>query len=94
MVIVLKFKMPFMKRSTKDLKDVVEDKPTRAEYHHGSTTQGGSNYGQGSSDVGKDKNLQGSESNGGSNYDNEQKSGKKAADNPFASGGEAPGQGE
>ena len=50
------------------------DKPTRAEHHHGSTTQGGSNYGQGSNDIGRqDANRQGSESNSGSNYGNEKK---------------------
>ena len=49
-----------------------EDKPSRAEFHHGSTTQGGSNYGQGSQDLGNKSIKQGSESNEGSNYDSEE----------------------
>lgn len=51
--------------------EVREDKPNRAEFHHGSTTQGGSDYGQGSSELGKEPNRQGSESNDGANYANE-----------------------
>jgi hypothetical protein len=39
--------------------------------HHGSATQGGSNFGQGSSHLGSDANKQGSVSGRGSNYDNE-----------------------
>ncbi|HET6255239.1 MAG TPA: hypothetical protein VFE32_14255 [Puia sp.] len=63
----------FMRHSFTKPKDVVEDKPTRAEHHHGSTTQGGSNYGQGSLDIGRKKYEQGSESNEGSNYGNERR---------------------
>jgi len=48
-----------------------EDKPNRADFHHGSTTQAGSNYGQGSNDLPDQENRQGSESNDGANYDNE-----------------------
>ncbi len=54
-------------------KEVTEDKPTRAKFHHGSTTQGGSNFGQGSLQLGKDGNKQGSESSSGSSYGNEKK---------------------
>ena len=62
------------KHSLTKQKEVTEDKPTRATHHHGSTTQGGSDFGQGSSDIGKkDANRQGSESNSGSNYGNEKK---------------------
>ena len=59
------------KHSLTEQKEVTEDKPTKAEFHHGSTTQGGSNFGQGSSQLGKDGNKQGDESNKGANYDNE-----------------------
>ncbi|HTR31671.1 MAG TPA: hypothetical protein VMH27_20505 [Puia sp.] len=52
-------------------KDVKEDKPTRADFHHGSTTQGGSNFGQGSADIGNDDSGQGEETSDGSNYGNE-----------------------
>lgn len=66
-------KNPFMKKhSLTKPRDVQEDKPTRATFHHGSTTQAGSNYGQGSNDLGKHADKQGSESNDGSNYGNEQ----------------------
>lgn len=51
---------------------VVEDKPNRATTHHGSTTQGGSNFGQGSNGLGDNSQRQGSESGDGSNYDGEQ----------------------
>lgn len=43
----------------------------RPAYHPGSTTQGGSNYGQGSYQLGKAANKQGSEMNRGVNYGNE-----------------------
>lgn len=59
------------KHSLTKPKDVQEGKPNRATFHHGSTTQGGSNYGQGSDDLPKQSNKQGSESNDGSNYANE-----------------------
>jgi len=53
--------------------DIQEGNPKRkATYHHGSTTQGGSNFGQGSNQLGKDGNRQGSESGKGANYGNEQ----------------------
>lgn len=51
---------------------VTEDKPTRATTRHGSTTQGGSNFGQGSQQLGNTSIKQGSESGKGSNYDEEQ----------------------
>jgi hypothetical protein len=51
--------------------EVREGTSNRADFHHGSTTQGGSNFGQGSADLGKAGNLQGSESNDGANYENE-----------------------
>jgi len=40
------------KHSLTKQKEVTEDKPTKADYHHGSTTQGGSDFGQGSSQLG------------------------------------------
>jgi hypothetical protein len=52
----------------KEQKEVMEGTPTRAEFHHGSTTQGGSNFGQGSAQLGKEGNKQGSESNTGADY--------------------------
>jgi len=51
---------------------IKEDRPSRADFHHSSTTQGGSNYGQGSTDLDKHAEKQGSEKNAGANYDNEQ----------------------
>jgi hypothetical protein len=54
-------------------KEVKEGTPNRATYHHGSTVQGGSDYGQGSNDAGGPGNLQGSEGNSGSNYGNEKR---------------------
>lgn len=60
-----------MKKSLTKQKEVREGTPNRAERHHGSTTQGGSNFGQGSSQMGKRANRQGSESGSGSNYGNE-----------------------
>ena len=50
----------------------MEGRPNRADRHHGSTTQGGSNFGQGSLQLGRYANRQGSVSNKGANYDNEQ----------------------
>ena len=53
--------------------DIQEGNPkSKATYHHGSTTQGGSNFGQGSLQLGKQANKQGSESNKGANYNREQ----------------------
>ena len=53
--------------------DIQEGNPkSRATYHHGSTTQGGSNFGQGSLQLGRRANKQGSESGKGANYDHEQ----------------------
>lgn len=63
-------KIKHMKK--KKTKKVTEDRPNRAEIHHGSTTQGGSDFGQGSNDLGKHADKQGSESNEGANYSNEQ----------------------
>lgn len=50
----------------------MEGKPSKASYHPGSTTQGGSNFGQGSLQLGRYANKQGSEKNEGSNYKNEE----------------------
>ena len=52
----------------------------RADFHPGSTTQGGSNFGQGSHQLAGDTYHQGSTSNRGANYENE--AGKFAADDP------------
>jgi hypothetical protein len=49
-----------MKKSQRK-KDIKEAKPTRASLHHGSTTQGGPDFGQGSSQLGKASFKQGSE---------------------------------
>ncbi len=54
-------------------KEITEGKPSKATFHHGTTIQGGSNFGQGSSQLGKEGNRQGSESNSGSDYGNEKK---------------------
>ena len=51
---------------------VTEGEPTRATTGHGSTTQGGSNFGQGSTHLGNASAQQGSESDKGSNYEDEQ----------------------
>ena len=45
----------------------------RATYKHSSTTQAGSDFGQGSSNLGPESYKQGSEKNEGSNYENERK---------------------
>ena len=60
------------KNEDKNENEVTEGKPTRATFHHGSTTQGGSDFGQGSGQLGKDGGKQGSESNDGANYNGEQ----------------------
>ena len=60
------------KHSLTKQKEVKEDKPNRASFHHGSTTQGGSDFGQGSNDLPNRSLHQGSESNDGSDYANEQ----------------------
>ncbi len=52
--------------------EVLEDKPNRASTHHGSATQGGSNFGQGSFALGNSSVGQGAESNSGANYDGEE----------------------
>jgi hypothetical protein len=53
--------------------DIQEGNPqSKATFHHGSTTQGGSNFGQGSSQLGRYGNNQGSESGKGANYEQEQ----------------------
>lgn len=59
-------------KNTNKKHPVTEDKPTRATTRHGSTTQGGSNFGQGSLQLGNKSIKQGSESGGGANYDDEQ----------------------
>lgn len=52
--------------------DIQEGNPkSRAAYHHGTTTQGGSDFGQGTNDLGKHSYRQGSEKNDGANYGNE-----------------------
>ncbi|HVS98843.1 MAG TPA: hypothetical protein VHE54_20280 [Puia sp.] len=51
--------------------EIREDRPSRADFHHGSATQGGSNFGQGSNDLDKHAIQQGSEANDGASYDNE-----------------------
>jgi hypothetical protein len=61
----------YMKKHKQPKSEVREDKPNRADFHHGSTTQGGSNFGQGSMELGDKANRQGSESNDGANYENE-----------------------
>ena len=53
-----------MKKSGRK-KDIKEAKPNRASFHHGSTTQGGPDFGQGSSQLGKASFKQGSESRKG-----------------------------
>jgi hypothetical protein len=58
-------------RKVEDEPEIREDKPNRADFHHGSTTQAGSDYGQGSHDLPDQENRQGSESNEGANYDHE-----------------------
>jgi len=65
--------MQHMKTNTyRQNNDIQEGNPKRkATYHHGSTTQGGSNFGQGSAQLGKEGNRQGSESGKGANYGNE-----------------------
>jgi len=54
-------------------KEGKEGTPNRATYHHGSTVQGGSDFGQGSKALGRGANRQGSEGNSGSNYGNEKR---------------------
>lgn len=49
-----------------------EGKPTKIKAYHGSATQGGSNFGQGSLQLGNSSAAQGSESSEGANYDKEQ----------------------
>lgn len=53
-------------------KKIKEDKPSRATFHHGSTTGAGSDFGQGSNDLPNQKVVQGSETNDESNYGNEE----------------------
>ena len=62
-----------MPLSEQDHKDMVgKDNEFRASYGNGTTTQGGSNYGQGSSNLGgPDVVKQGSEAGKGANYENE-----------------------
>ncbi|NCI50639.1 hypothetical protein GWC95_11940 [Sediminibacterium roseum] len=61
-----------MKDNKKNQEEIKENKPTRASFHPGSTTQGGSNFGQGSAGLGKQSIKQGTEAGSGSNYENEQ----------------------
>ncbi len=53
----------------KERKPVTEGEQGKVDPGHGSTTQGGQNFGQGSQDLGKDSIKQGSESSSGSNYE-------------------------
>ena len=66
----LSYKIVHMKKRKKP-NEIREDRPNRAEIHHGSTTQGGSDFGQGSNDLDKHAIQQGSETNEGANYGNE-----------------------
>ena len=59
-----------MKKKDKK-KPVREGNPSKADIHPGSTTQGGSNFGQGSSQLGKKALHQGEKKSDGSSYDNE-----------------------
>jgi hypothetical protein len=59
-------------RTHRQNNDIQEGNPkSRATYHHGSTVQGGSNFGQGSLQLGKQAYKQGSESGEGADYKNE-----------------------
>lgn len=61
-----------MKNNTHKQNNIQEGNPgSKATYHHGTTTQAGSNFGQGSLDLGKHSYRQGSEKNEGANYGNE-----------------------
>lgn len=51
---------------------VREDQPSRSTENHGSTTQGGSNFGQGSHQLGKEAQRQGEASDDGANYSGEE----------------------
>ena len=52
--------------------DIQEGNPkSKATFYHGTTVQGGSNFGQGSIQLGKDGPRQGSVKNDGANYGNE-----------------------
>lgn len=68
-----------MKQEDKDKKirkpHDYEEQPSqgRADFNHSDTTQGGSNYGQGSGDLGPEVYDQGQVKNEGSNYANERK---------------------
>lgn len=61
-----------MKNKKTDQKGSDHTEQGKPEFHPGTTTQGGSNHGQGSIALGADANKQGSEKNEGSNYENEQ----------------------
>lgn len=58
-------------KKVEDTPEIREDRPSRADFHHASTSQAGSNYGQGSNDLPDQENRQGGESNDGANYDHE-----------------------
>jgi len=53
----------------KERKPVTEGEQGKVDPCHGSTTQGGQNFGQGSQDLDNDAIKQGSESSSGSNYE-------------------------
>lgn len=60
-----------MKKKAGKQNEVLEDKPNKADRYHGSATQGGSNFGQGSLQLGNSSIAQGSESGPGANYNDE-----------------------
>lgn len=53
----------------KERKPVTQGEQGKVDPGHGSTTQGGQNFGQGSQDLGNESIKQGAESSKGSNYD-------------------------
>jgi hypothetical protein len=61
-----------MKKKSPKQNTVQEDKPNRVAGYHGSTTQGGSNFGQGSLQLGNNSIAQGAESNTGASYNGEE----------------------
>lgn len=61
-----------MKKKKKSGHHPKEDQPTRTTIPVKSTTQGGSNFGQGSSQLGRQSLKQGGTANKGANYEDEQ----------------------
>ena len=60
-----------MKKENEDKKKIDRKDTDTASFYPGSTVQGGSNFGQGQTNLGKDT-KQGSQGNKGANYENEQ----------------------